>query len=238
MNKLDDNTFYQSQSIWSDDEGNTFKIVFGYFEDKETAYNFPATVRLIWEAGEFHFYEKETVKRSLVTRDDIRYENDMPLESIETLYNLKTAGQDDVFWRSNYTKRLDCIRREVVTKKIDQNIDVAYQELWRVIFVIMDNIAEAIKYGGELEIVGNSLDNALNLWKKSICLMQGIKTFSYQTHDDHLMSVHEILNEVFRSLNMDSSYRLIKLGQSKKYEALNDINIAAKGLLNGKYIFR
>ncbi|MBK2124436.1 hypothetical protein, partial [Fangia hongkongensis] len=154
MNKLDDNTFYQSQSIWNDDEGNAFKIIFGYFKDKETAYNFPATVRLIWESGEFHFYEKETVKRSLVTSDDIRYENNMQLENIETLYDVITAGQDDLFWRSNYTKRLECSSSEVITKKIDQSIDVAYQELWRLIFVIMDNLAEVIKYGGELEVVG------------------------------------------------------------------------------------
>ncbi|WP_234393723.1 hypothetical protein, partial [Fangia hongkongensis] len=69
-------------------------------------------------------------------------------------------------------------------------------------------------------------------------LMQEIEIFSYQAHEHHLTIMNKILNEVFKSINMNSSYRLIKLGQSKKYEALNAINLAPKGLLNGKYIFR
>ena len=227
--------YYQSSTVWSDDKDNRFKVIFGFFNTEEEALEFNQKLSLCWSYGRFEmtvYTDNGKQKNTQLDDKDITFLDESPIKDFLNLY---PELLDDSVSPWNRFKILRCQHKEVIRHERVLNLEQAYKEVWRLVFDLFNQIAHVIQYNGEIDMVGSALDNALMIWKKAGELMQG-KIYGSDAHNERLIKTYDLLSTIFKGVDTDESFNVIKYGQSSTYSKL--FNGKNDDLINGKYIFR
>jgi hypothetical protein len=213
--------YFQINSYWGDRDnlGHKYQLTYGRFSDEKEAEEVAHFHRIHWQDGNFvldfrgqHYYLSDCIFKN---------KDGASIKNTATLYRDR-VDQYAIYRLKPY--RSTCIE----TIEYDLDIHRAYQEVWRVVYMILNAISDNIL---DKKPNNDGVIEAQCLLEKACELMQG-NSFDPAKHEEKLAFIDRLINfELYTPDDYLLGYDMIKHGQCNLTESLYQNYILEKDSL-------